>query len=139
MKIFTNTPKPISLSPCFAPYSNQNPALHLPARLHWSKPTGSEPAPRRLTYRPGTINLRSSAFICGLVSGEAPEINCSEFIKIRAAQNSSPQSHHIPPTSSSKHSNLLSERRINAARKTKYAFLQLFNSKIDKTGDNENI
>jgi hypothetical protein len=43
------------------------------------------------------------------------------------------------PTPSSKHSILLSERRFNAARKTKYPFLQLFNSKIDKTGDNENI
>lgn len=69
----------------------------------------------------------------------APDINCYGFIKVRASQKSSPQSHHIPPTFSSKHSPLLSERRLNAARKTKYAFLQLFNSKIDKTGDNENI
>ncbi|GFO97863.1 hypothetical protein ig2599ANME_2074 [groundwater metagenome] len=162
---------------------------------------GSEPAPRRLTYRPGTINLRSScrnpagspdrnltvldsqttrmplrgirgralqrrnsgfprlrthvcpqayvytpsrgvtlgAFICGSYFAEAPDINYCEFIKVWASPKSSLQSHHIPPTSSSKHSTLLSERRLNAARKTKYAFLQLFNSKIDKKGDNENI
>jgi hypothetical protein len=79
------------------------------------------------------------AFICGSFFAEAPDINYHEFIKIGASQNSSPQSHHIQPTSSSKHGTLLSERRLNAARKTKYAFLQLFNSKIDKTGDNENI
>jgi len=45
-----------------------------------------------------TTNLRSSAFICGLVSAGAPDINCSESIKIRETQNSSPQSHHIPPS-----------------------------------------
>jgi hypothetical protein len=86
-----------------------------------------------------TTNLRSSAFICGSYFAEAPDINCSIFIKVWASQNSSPQRHHIQPNSSSKQGTLLSERRLNAARKTKYAFLQLFNSKIDKTGDNENI
>jgi len=70
---------------------------------------------------------------------DAPIINYCEFIKVRASQNSSFQSHHIPPISSSKHGTFLSERRLNAARKTKYAFLQLFNSNIDLTGDNENI
>lgn len=64
-----------------------------------------------------TINLRLSAFICGSFSAEAPDINCFEFIKVLASPKSSPQSHHIPPTSSSKHSN----------------------SKTDKTGNNENI
>ncbi len=92
-------------------------------------------------------NIKSSANPVNLVhpvqSGSsfstAPDINCYEFIKTVPSQNSSPQSHHIPPTSLSKHGTLLSERRLNAARKTKYAFLQLFNSRIDKTGDNENI
>jgi len=78
-----------------------------------------------------TTNLRSSAFICGSFFAEAPDINYYVFIKEITSQNSSPQSHHIPPTSSSKHGPLLSERRLNAARITKYAFLQLFNSNID--------
>ncbi len=86
-----------------------------------------------------TTNLRLSAFICGSFFAEAPDINYSAFIKVWTSQNSSPQSHHIPPTSSSKNGTLLSERRLNVAWKTKYAFLQLFNSKTDKTGDNENI
>jgi hypothetical protein len=98
---------------------------------------GSEPTPRQC--RPGTINLRSSAFICGSFFAGALDINYCEFIKVWASPKSSPQSHHIPPISSSKHGTLLSERRLIAARKTKYAFLQLFNSKTDKTGDNENI
>ncbi len=55
----------------------------------------------------------------------APDINCSEFIKVWISQNSSSQSHHIPSTSSSKHGALLSEHRINAKRKTKYSFFQL--------------
>jgi len=108
--------------------------------LDWRPPilcAGSEPAPRQC--RLGTINLRSSAFICGSFFAEAPDINYYVFIKEITSQNSSPQSHHIPPTSSSKHGPLLSERRLNAARITKYAFLQLFNSNIDLTGDNENI
>jgi hypothetical protein len=44
---------------------------------------------------PGTINLRSSAFICGSFFAEASDINYSAFIKIWISQNSSPQSHHI--------------------------------------------
>jgi hypothetical protein len=109
------------LPPTCAPLS-QFPSP-LPACLHQRSPAGSEPAPR--LCRPGTINLRSSmpkpcgfstprtrmlrrayvdtpsrgvtlgAFICGSFFAEAPEINYSEFIKIRATQNSSPQSHHI--------------------------------------------
>jgi hypothetical protein len=79
------------------------------------------------------------AFICGSFFAGALDINYCEFIKVWASPKSSPQSHHIPPISSSKHGTLLSERRLIAARKTKYAFLQLFNSKTDKTGDNENI
>ncbi len=42
-----------------------------------------------------TTNLRSSAFICGLFSAEAPDINCSEFIKVWTSQNFSPQIHPI--------------------------------------------
>ena len=78
-------------------------------------------------YGPCATNLRSSAFICGLVYAEAsyskdsdrmdrinpsnypvnpvhpvqysfspaPDINCSEFIKVESFQNSSHQSHYI--------------------------------------------
>ncbi len=94
--------------------------------------------PQAYVYTPSR-GATLGAFICGSFFAGAPDINYCEFIKVWASPKSSPQSHHIPPTSSSKHSTLLSERRLNAARKTKYAFLQLFNSKIDKKGDNENI
>jgi hypothetical protein len=41
----------------------------------------SEPVPRRPSYKSGTTNLRSSAFICGSVFTEAPGINRIKFIK----------------------------------------------------------
>lgn len=53
-----NTPFCAPLSPISSPLPS--------ARLDWRSPVGSEPAPR--LYKPDTINLRSSALICGLVS-----------------------------------------------------------------------
>ncbi|VVB84459.1 Uncharacterised protein [uncultured archaeon] len=63
----------------------------LSERFHWRGPAGSE----HVLCRPGTINLRLSAFICGSFFAEAPDINYSVFIKIWASQNSSPQNHLI--------------------------------------------
>ncbi len=66
-----NKPSCAPLSPTPSPLPS--------ARLHWRSPAGSEPAPR--LYRPGTINLRLSAFICGSYFAEAPGINRIKFIK----------------------------------------------------------
>ncbi len=48
------------------------------ARLHWRSPASSVPAPH--LYRPDAINLRSSAFICGLFFAGAPDSNDSDRI-----------------------------------------------------------
>ncbi len=115
----------------------------LEKHLHWRNPIPcagnlNEPALHQYSYSPGTINLRSSAFICGLFFAGAPDskdadriyrmdrinpstnpvnpvhpvqsdssfsaaldISCTSFIKIGLLQNSSPQSHHIPPSCAS--------------------------------------
>ena len=54
---------PLSPIPC---------PLPSPLCLRWRSPAGSEPAPYGFRHRPDAINPRSSAFICGLVSAEAP-------------------------------------------------------------------
>ncbi len=59
---------PPDLHPTRAPLS-ATPSPLPSARLHWRSPTGIEPAPR--LCRPGAINLRSSAFICGSFFAEA--------------------------------------------------------------------
>ncbi|VVB95282.1 Uncharacterised protein [uncultured archaeon] len=47
-----------------------NPSPLLSERLHWRSPADSDPVLR--WYRPDTINLRSSAFICGSFFEDAP-------------------------------------------------------------------
>jgi hypothetical protein len=66
-----------------APLSRKYSPL-LEERLHWHSPAGSEPAPRR--YRPGTINLRSSAFICGSYFAREPEIKSPIWKRTRMTQ-----------------------------------------------------
>ncbi len=57
------------------------PSPLLTVRLHWRTAAGSKPAPS--LYKPGTINLRSSAFICGSYFAKAPEIKSSPRKRIR--------------------------------------------------------
>ncbi len=75
------------------------PSLHqIPAPSPPRASTGAAPLaanPRRACTDPDAINLRSSAFICGLFFVGAPDINSSEFIKVWTSQNSSLQNHSI--------------------------------------------
>jgi len=55
----------------------------------------NEPVLCWFRYKSGTINLRSSAFICGSFSADAPDINCIKSIKIGPSQNNIHQNHQI--------------------------------------------